>query len=163
MTNRTTREQHPQFLIDGMLGSLARKLRILGFDTWYDPKSSDNQLLDNAKSAKRWLVTSDVELYRICKRRGVRAILVKSRSERERLFEVLSKIGMRGVVEIDNARCSICNGLLTDFGKMRNAERVLTCTVCGKDYWKGSHWKKLSKLFSEVELLLTEQRDLVEP
>ena len=41
-------KEQPRFLVDGMLGSLARKLRILGFDTVYDPKSEDDELRTSA-------------------------------------------------------------------------------------------------------------------
>jgi uncharacterized protein len=150
------------FLIDGMLGSLARKLRILGFDTWYDSKSTDIQLLRSAKRTNRWLVTSDIELYLLAKRRGTKSILIRSRSQRENLFEVLSRIGLTKIADGHIARCSICNGLLVDSGRLNKDQPILTCLVCGKDYWKGGHWKRLMKLFDEVNQLLLERNRKVE-
>ena len=40
MEKQPEKREDPMFLVDGMLGSLARKLRILGFDTLYDSKST---------------------------------------------------------------------------------------------------------------------------
>ncbi|MFQ6135141.1 MAG: Mut7-C RNAse domain-containing protein, partial [Nitrososphaerales archaeon] len=34
-----------KFVVDGMLGSLARKLRIFGYDTVYDAKIGDKEIL----------------------------------------------------------------------------------------------------------------------
>lgn len=150
------------FLIDGMLGSLARKLRILGFDTLYDSKSTDIQLIRSAKKTNRWLVTSDIELYLLAKRRGTKAILIRSGSRQENLFEVLSRIGLTQIADDHLARCSICNGLLVDSGRMNKSGPILTCSKCGKAFWKGSHWKKLSELFDEVNQLLLEGSRKVE-
>jgi uncharacterized protein len=142
------------FLLDGMLGSLTRKLRILGFDTLYDPKSDDAHLLRLAIDMKRCLVTSDIALYVIARRAKVDSILITSRTEKGRLFEIFSKIG---VSKIDNSkppRCSVCNGKLEVSGNDEQGRLIFKCSDCGKEYWKGSHWKKLSSLFHEVDLML---------
>lgn len=152
-----SRDSSTQLLIDGMLGSLARKLRILGFDALYDSKSVDMQLLDTAKKTNRWLVTSDVDLYLLSKRKRAKTILVRSKLERERLFQVLSKIGIKQVTEIRVPRCSACNGVLVNSQRIKNDTPIFSCSECGKDYWKGSHWKKLSKLFDEVNQLLLQR------
>lgn len=152
--DNSTQYEDSCFLIDGMHGTLARKLRILGYDALYDSKSADVQLLDMARVGNRWLVTSDIELYRIAKKRGIRTILIKSRSERGRLFEVFSKIGLTQLTRNQKARCSLCNSILVDSGRAIKDLPILTCSQCGKDYWKGSHWNRMSKLFDEVNRLL---------
>ena len=155
--NNSAENNNLRFLIDGMHGTLARKLRILGYDTWYDSESTDAQLLDNAKRTNRWLVTSDIELYLLAKKRGTQTVLIKSGSERERLFEVFSKIGLTQITRNREARCSLCNGQLVESGRLNKVLPILTCPQCGKDYWKGSHWNKMSKLFDEVNQLLQER------
>jgi len=37
--------ENPKFLVDGMLGKLARKLRIFGFDTTYLSNTDDDNLI----------------------------------------------------------------------------------------------------------------------
>ena len=150
------------FLVDGMLGSLARKLRILGFDTLYDSKSNDQELLKMAIETKRCLVTSDVDLWLIARRR-VDSILIGSRSERGRLFEVLAKIGESEIDETKIPRCSVCNGHLEDSGRQDKDRIIYICPSCGKHYWKGSHWKKLSMLFREVNLMLRNKDKILLP
>ena len=52
-----------KFLCDQMLGSLAKWLRILGFDTFYARRDlQDEDVLNIAKKENRVLITRDVEL-----------------------------------------------------------------------------------------------------
>lgn len=47
-----------------MLGKIAKKLRILGFDTIYIlPSTNDTEILDLLINTKRILLTSDKELF----------------------------------------------------------------------------------------------------
>lgn len=146
------------FLLDGMLGSLTRKLRILGYDTLYDPKSNDAQLLLLAKQSNRFLVTSDIALYVIARKAGIHSILTNSRSESGRIYDVLSKIGETKVDLSRPPRCSVCNGTLC-VARIDNAGRtVFACSNCGKEYWKGTHWKKLNSLFLEIDTMFHKKR-----
>jgi uncharacterized protein len=146
------------FLVDGMLGTTARKLRILGYDTIYDSKSSDKDLLHLAISTGRSLVTSDYQLFINARTARVNAILVRGRSEQERLFEVLSKSGVRDI-PLQNlvSRCSVCNGeLQVAKEKTHNETKIFSCKTCGKKYWRGGHWRKMSELFRSVNAMLSE-------
>jgi len=58
-----------------MLGTLAKWLRILGYDTLFQPELNDHQLVRLARAEDRVLLTRDRELAR---RRGVRVLLVDS-------------------------------------------------------------------------------------
>ena len=50
-----------KFLADGMLGKLARWLRMLGQDVIYSTQLNDNELLGLAKAECRVLLTKDFE------------------------------------------------------------------------------------------------------
>ena len=50
------------FLADAMLGKIARKLRIFGFDTVYDSNLDDENILNSSNYIGRILLTSDKEL-----------------------------------------------------------------------------------------------------
>ncbi len=80
-----------RFLVDGMLGSLAIKLRILGFDTVYNKTSSDAELLESTASSSRHLLTSDVDLFLFARRKHLRATLISSRDELGRVAELYTK------------------------------------------------------------------------
>jgi uncharacterized protein with PIN domain len=143
------------FLVDGMLGSLATKLRILGFDTLYDKQSDDRNLITRALNKGLVLVTSDQELYRLARQRHAKAVLVKGATEQERLIEVFQKVGVRSLDLWKMSRCSACNSPLQDTGKKDDLGReIFKCKACGKSFWRGSHWKKLDTLFSNVNSAL---------
>lgn len=135
-----------------MLGTTARKLRILGFDTSYDAASEDRDLVKIALQSGRTLLTSDHDLYVYAKTMKANAILVRGTGEEERLFEVLTKSGVREIrVEGIVSRCSVCNGELIDTGTQKQTYgNVYSCKSCGKKYWRGSHWKKIMALFDGV-------------
>ena len=145
-----------------MLGSTARKLRILGFDTDYDVKSSDEALVRQALSSGRTLLTGDVELFFRAKSARVKTILVKGRSEEDRLYEILSKSGITQIRVFQLAsRCSACNGELEDTGtKNSHSMEIYSCASCGKKYWQGSHWKKMAALFESVNSRLSRSREV---
>ncbi|MGI0080017.1 MAG: Mut7-C RNAse domain-containing protein [Nitrososphaerales archaeon] len=146
-----------KFLVDGMLGSLSTKLRILGFDTVYDKESSDLKLLEIAKQSGRILLTSDHELLLRAKRSQVICIAVYQRSEPERLAELFSQLGLLKIDSVGPSRCSLCNGKLEDEESDVLGRKVYKCNECGKKYWRGAHWEKLEALFEKVNASLSDR------
>lgn len=139
------------FLVDGMLGSTAVKLRILGYDTIYDKTSKDDDLLKHSKEDQRILVTSDQELCLKAIKNNIQAILTKSSSDDERLVEIFRKLNVKEVDFSKSSRCSHCNGSLKETKERDTKNRIIyICEKCGKRFWHGSHWKKLEELFTKV-------------
>ncbi len=54
--------EEPRFLADVMLGSLAKWLRILGYDTVYDNRIADDHLIGRCRAEQRTALTRDVKL-----------------------------------------------------------------------------------------------------
>ncbi|MEM0365358.1 MAG: Mut7-C RNAse domain-containing protein [Candidatus Nitrosocaldus sp.] len=143
-----------RLLLDGMLGSMARKLRIFGFDTLYYNGLDDSSLLDECIKESRVLITSDEELFHHASRLGLMSILVKGNSIDDMAY-VLRSLGIRSIeFDINNARCSICNSTIRYVSKdsltrclpdgvLERYEEFYICTNCGKVYWKGSHIKRI--------------------
>lgn len=52
----------PKFVADHMLGSLARWLRMMGYDTVYNKALDDGQLAALARAESRFVLTRDKEL-----------------------------------------------------------------------------------------------------
>jgi uncharacterized protein len=138
-----------------MLGSLAIKLRILGYDTLYDKASSDSELIAVAKNSDRILLTSDLDLFLRTSRKGLRSVLVCEQSDKDRLVSVLAKSGVKKLPTSPESRCSVCNGVLEVSETKTHATATMICSSCGKIYWKGGHWKKLDALFREVRQSLS--------
>jgi uncharacterized protein len=134
-----------------MLGSLATKLRILGYDTLYDKDSRDQDLISKAEIDKRILVTSDQELWLRAEQQHVLSILIKGKTEQERLLELCRKAGIQYLDFSKASRCSVCNSLLEEADNKDDLGRsVFQCSSCKKLYWRGGHWKNLNALFLKV-------------
>ena len=96
----------PRFIADVMLGSLARWLRILGFDTIYFRAIDDNELIKIARQQERTLLTRDTGIARRPSIKlkggtgesanrskvGPDVILIHSNSTLEQLKEVLYRL-----------------------------------------------------------------------
>ncbi|MCS7117383.1 MAG: hypothetical protein NZ957_01170 [Thaumarchaeota archaeon] len=154
--------ERPQFIADSMHGKLARWLRLLGYDAVYS-KSDDDQLLLEAKSSGRVLVTSDIELHRLAIRRDIRSILVPLEGIEKQLAVVAEGASKMFGIEVAQflepraTRCSICNGELVDEGDGRH----YVCLSCGQRYWEGSHWSRIERtLKSAKELAVSKNASL---
>jgi uncharacterized protein len=154
-----------RFVADAMLGSFARKLRVLGFDTIYYKTGSDDGIVRVAASDDRIILTADRQLASRTSSDRIRAFLVSGRNDGARLRDLKTKAKANGLtLEKGDPLCSVCNGELAEVTKLEVAGRVprsvesrhrlfYQCRDCGKTYWKGSHWKKLrsfERLLREV-------------
>src|SRR6185437_14447077 len=80
-----------RFVVDAMLGSFARKLRIFGFDALYFGSGPDAELLQVAKADRRIILTSDRMLWEdAIARKRVPAFLVQGKNDRARLVSLLT-------------------------------------------------------------------------
>ena len=147
-----------RFAADAMLGSLSRKLRAFGFDTAYYRRGGDEGILQLAKEEGRVILTSDRALPARASSKGVRVLLVEGRTDGRRISSLLGAAKEAGItLKRGDPLCSVCNGALAVVSREEAASGVppsvlqrhrlfLRCEVCGKLYWKGGHWKKLSGL-----------------
>jgi hypothetical protein len=147
-----------RFIADAMLGSLARKLRIFGYDTLYFREGTDAELERVARAEGRVLLTSDAALASHSGRGGLAVLAVSGRSDGSRLR---SLVGQARLASLDLApggpRCAVCNSLLERIGRStaagllpesvtRRHRLFYWCGVCRKAYWRGRHWSRLRKL-----------------
>jgi len=58
-------EKRSNFIVDAMLGNLAKKLRILGYDSKYFSSIEDDKLIVIAKNEKRIILTKDERLTKV--------------------------------------------------------------------------------------------------
>lgn len=135
-----------------MLGSLARWLRIGGYDTEYVKDSPDDCLLVQAEEQGRVLVTRDEVLSERARKRGIRHILLESGSDEDALARIASELGI--VYDPISSRCPKCNGVLRSVpkgevegkipeGTYRVVDEYWRCEGCGSFYWRGSHWPRI--------------------
>jgi uncharacterized protein with PIN domain len=157
--------ERTRFIVDTMLGDLAKWLRILGYDTLYSRNYRDSQIVNIAKESKRVVVTMDRGLCILAKKNGVRCLIIESFDIRERLAEISVKAGIPLVANPSKSRCPLCNGELKpvyDKSVVRDRvpPRVLelnkvfyVCTRCGQVYWEGSHWNNIRRVLEEARVI----------
>ncbi|MBI4345649.1 MAG: hypothetical protein HY553_02265 [Elusimicrobia bacterium] len=78
----------PRFLVDAMLGRLARWLRLLGYDTVFEaaPARPDEAMAEQAQREGRVLVTRD---RRIPPRNGLTLVVLRETGGEAQLIETL--------------------------------------------------------------------------
>ena len=152
----------PRFLVDAMLGDIARKLRIFGFDTLYMKDTSDSSILEMALQENRIILTRDKEFFRRVVKAGAEGVLMERYDQIDNIANTLLKYGVRSLsFNPRTARCSRCNGILalikaSDLeGAIPNKileihNNFFQCSYCNNIYWQGSHVKLLNLLAQKI-------------
>ena len=146
----------PRFSADEMLGSIARWLRLMGYDTIYERDRPDTDILERAKLEGRILLTRDKVL---AERAGPWGLYVSSRDLDAQLEQVVEEFGLK--FDEGLSRCTSCNGELIAItpeeaaegvpdGALRSNDQFFRCGSCGKYYWKGSHWKNIRRTMAAL-------------
>jgi hypothetical protein len=141
----------PKFIVDDMLGKLAIRLRMLGFDATYYGDSADSFLLRRSKEEGRILLTRDSSLV---KTRGTNAFFIPSRKLKDQIREVIQRYDLKITPQNMFSRCSVCNEPLEEMPKTKVKDKVPPvvyklfkefsyCPKCDKYYWKGTHYEKI--------------------
>jgi uncharacterized protein with PIN domain len=140
----------PRFVLDVHLGTLARRMRLLGLDTRYANAASDDALLQIAAAENRVLLTQDRGLLR---RRALRlGAYVRGAHPDQQLHDVLDRFAPPLAPW---TRCPACNGLLVPVtkdqvrhllqpGTQRSYQVFARCPSCGRPYWRGAHSPRLA-------------------
>jgi uncharacterized protein len=140
-----------RFVADVHLGTLARRLRLLGLDTVYRPDAGDAELAETAHRERRILLTRDRALL---KRRVVaHGCFIRATRPHDQLVEVLRRFDPLALDPF--SRCVHCNTGLHEVAKesidaalppqtRQHYDQFSECAGCGRVYWKGSHWKRLT-------------------
>jgi uncharacterized protein len=140
------------WLLDVHLGTLARRMRLLGLDTSYRNDAADDVLVERASAERRLLLTRDRGLLR---RRALWAgAFVRGDRPDDQLADVLDRF--RPVLR-PWSRCPACNGPLDTVekaevehllppGTRRSYDTFVRCVRCGHLYWHGAHGARLAGL-----------------
>src|SRR5690606_40850550 len=111
----------PRFLADAHLGGLARRLRLLGFDTELARDAPDRSLADLADGDGRIVLSRDRELLK--HRRVARGRYVRARTTEEQLREVVAHFGLSERM-LPFSRCLECNAPLRPADRAEVADRM---------------------------------------
>ncbi|MFB3826173.1 MAG: Mut7-C RNAse domain-containing protein [Bryobacteraceae bacterium] len=143
--------RNPRFVLDTHLGTLARYLRMMGFDALYSTEAGDAELARLSRDERRILLTRDVGLLK--RAMVTHGYFVRETAPRRQLAEVVSRCNLERVAR-PFTRCMVCNGVLEPAALEQVAGRVppralelydefLACPGCGRVYWKGGHYRRM--------------------
>jgi len=152
----------PRFIIDSMLGTIAKKLRILGFDCRYSAAIDDEDILLAAKKENRVIITKDHQLAVNAIKHDIMSVELITHNEKDQMIEIAERQSLgKYKFDANNSRCSMCNGNLDTIEKEKiadkiplktsqNTERFWVCVDCEHIYWVGTHIRNLETLIAEI-------------
>jgi hypothetical protein len=157
---RPQRVPDPRFVLDVHLGTLARRLRLLGIDTAYANDRDDDTLVEEANAGHRVLLTKDRGLLR--RRKLWLGAYVRGDQPDDQLRDVLGRFAPPLAPW---TRCTACNGTLEPTpkteverllqpGTRRTYDSFARCGACGRVYWRGAHGGRLAAIVGSAEEIL---------
>ncbi len=168
ITNVTPLKDRPlrrtRFVVDVHLHTLARKLRMLGFDTDYKKYRDDHELAAISEKEKRILLTRDRQL--LMRKNVSRGLYVRNTDPDLQVKEVVRRLDLYGHIQ-PFKRCVICNTpiepmepehpeyqrLIADVPAdvKKQCTRYFYCPTCMKIYWKGRHVEEMEAFIEELK------------
>jgi uncharacterized protein with PIN domain len=153
---RPQRLPSARFVLDVHLGTLARRLRLLGVDTDWSNDRDDDTLIELAHAGQRVLLTQDRGLLR--RRRLWLGAYVRGARPDAQLADVLDRFAPPLAPW---TRCTACNGPLAPASKAdieqllqpgtrRTYQTFARCQACGRVYWRGAHSKRLEPIVASA-------------
>jgi len=144
MTDAT--EKH--FVIDSMLGKLAKWLRILGFDARYEHLKGQEQI-DAYRTQGFFLITRNRKWFG-----QSRVFCLTANDPTEQLREVILQVSIRPQDIRLLQRCTRCNHQLREIARedafghipdyvFETHTSFHQCPACQRIYWPGSHPKRV--------------------
>lgn len=147
-----------RFVTDVHLGRLTRYLRLLGFDTLYCNSFDSGDLIEVSIRQARVLLTRS---RRLLKHKVItRALLVRDVDSTMQLKAIFQRLDLYAEAR-PFSRCLCCNGLIEPISKQEVAHRLpsrvragyetfFLCSSCNRVYWKGTHFRRMSRFVQDV-------------
>lgn len=140
-----------RFVADQMLGRLAARLRLLGYDTLTVFDIADSEVTRLAATDGRILLTRDGPLSRTL---AVPVHFVVAKQPQAQLAEVLARFGLTPDRSQLFSRCTLCNTSIVPVEEAAVSEllpanvrgkgiELFRCPGCSQVYWHGSHVERI--------------------
>ena len=145
------------FVADAHLGGLARLLRMAGFDTLYRNDYEDREIAEIAGRENRIVLTRDRDLLK--HRIITHGCYIHALKPALQFCEVTARLDLAWWQQ-PFTLCMLCNlplrpvtrdeifaSLPLSVRSNPNYVKFTTCDCCGRIYWQGSHWQRMTALF----------------
>eukprot|EP00742_Colponemidia_sp_Colp-10_P007624 GILJ01008216.1.p1 GENE.GILJ01008216.1~~GILJ01008216.1.p1 ORF type:complete len:811 (+),score=138.75 GILJ01008216.1:45-2477(+) len=152
----------PTFIVDSMMGKLARQLRGLGVDTLYLSTKNHRVLVEIAEEDRRIILTRDRNF--VARRFGPPCYLVKANKPKAQLREIRDMFQLSVAEDLICSRCSACNGnewvlrrpedLHGEVSEVTRTsyDEFWQCGQCKKLYWAGKMYDMAQEHFRNLRL-----------
>jgi uncharacterized protein len=141
-------------LLDVGLGTLTRRLRLLGLDAAWSNDADDPDLVARATAEDRVLLTQDRRL--LMRRALPRGALVRGSRPDDQLTDLLDRFAP---TLAPLSRCTACGGALAPTpadevahllkpGTRRSYADFSRCRTCGRIYWHGAHHRRIEAMIA---------------
>jgi len=152
------------FFVDAMLGNIAKKLRLFGFDSKYFSDIDDSKLIEIAKNETRTIISRDHLLIDRAKKNEISSIYITKENELDQFLEILKTTHLQlGEISGNLARCTKCNSPTFTINKLKIRNKIpqgvleyndkfWKCDKCNQIYWEGTHIKNLQEFAHKIKL-----------
>jgi uncharacterized protein with PIN domain len=141
-------EPLPRFVVDAMLGRLARWLRVIGCDTLYPGQAHDRRLLQISHAESRILGEP-------------LSCLIRSDRLDEQIREAADQLALGTDRSRWLSRCLECNGVLASRTReelrglvpehvLATQVAFMVCPGCARIYWAGTHVDRMLERLERV-------------
>jgi uncharacterized protein len=149
-----------RFGADVHLGKLARRLRLLGFDTFYRNDTGKEELANTCKTQNRILLSRDKSFLL---KPDLHSFQILHEDTEDQLKAVVSHFNLRAIA-LPFTRCMRCNGTLMTVEKETVLDQLLPNTIegytefwqcehCSRLYWKGAHYERMQKWLEQFKTM----------
>jgi len=140
-----------KFIADVMLGRLAKRMRLLGFDVLYDRTMNDNEIIRLSLAQNRVILTRDTGL--AGRPLASHHVFINHDALNDQLIQILDTFTIASIPG-PLTRCSRCNERLVSIARPDVKDRVPQyvyeryddfswCSKCKRIYWKGTHVRNM--------------------
>ena len=152
------------FLVDAMIGNIAKKLRLFGFDSEFFSDIDDSKLIEKAKNENRTIISRDRLLIDRAKKNEISSIYITKEKELDQFLEILETTHLQlDEISGNTARCPKCNSSTSQIEKLKIGNKIpqgvleyndkfCKCEGCDQIYWEGTHIKNLQEFAHNIKL-----------
>ena len=144
-----------RFVLDSMLGKLAKWLRVMGYDSYYKKRYTLSEIYSLSKD--RIFITKNTKLAM-----RIGGILLRKNNVEEQIEELKRYIELKPDPRNWFSRCIVCNTELIsadpddakesvpEYVYIENKDKIKFCPTCNRFYWPGTHKERMVKKLKEL-------------
>jgi len=141
---------NPCFAAEKTLGKLAKWLRLLGFDTLYEPEIKAERFIETLENDRIVLTRTQRTKKQLASRK---LIFIESDHLEKQLNQVVRELDLKVADTRPFSRCLQCNVLIVEAEKdsvwgrvpdyiFETHDHFQQCPKCDRIYWPGSHTQR---------------------